>query len=57
MVKLMLGLAKGKKPGDKRETSAKRDWSIQQARILKHGVPEQGQVPSVEGERTTVVQT
>ena len=53
----MLGLAKGKKPGDKRETSAKRDWSIQQARILKHGVPEQGQVPSVEGERTTVVRT
>jgi SsrA-binding protein len=37
MVKLMLGVAKGKKLGDKRETSAKRDWQIQQARILKHG--------------------
>ena len=28
MVKLMLGVAKGKKLGDKRETSAKRDWQI-----------------------------
>jgi SsrA-binding protein len=37
MVKLKLGIAKGKKQGDKRETSAKRDWGIQQARILKHG--------------------
>ncbi|MEO8241856.1 MAG: SsrA-binding protein SmpB [bacterium] len=37
MVKLKLGVAKGKKQGDKRDTSAKRDWSIQQARILKHG--------------------
>ena len=37
MVKLKLGVAKGKKQGDKRETSAKRDWGIQQARILKHG--------------------
>jgi SsrA-binding protein len=37
MVKLKLGVAKGKKLGDKRETSAKRDWGIQQARILKHG--------------------
>lgn len=36
-VKLKLGIAKGKKLGDKRETSAKRDWQIQQARILKHG--------------------
>lgn len=36
-VKLILGVAKGKKLGDKRETSAKRDWQIQQARILKHG--------------------
>ena len=40
MVKLKLGVAKGKKLGDKRETSAKRDWSIQQARILKHGARE-----------------
>jgi len=40
MVKLKRGVAKGKKLGDKRETSAKRDWSIQQARILKHGARE-----------------
>lgn len=40
MVKLKIGIAKGKKLGDKRETSAKRDWSIQQARILKHGARE-----------------
>ncbi len=37
MVKLKLGIAKGKKNADKRETSAKRDWQRQQARILKHG--------------------
>lgn len=40
MVKLALGVAKGKKLGDKRETSAKRDWAVQQARILKHGARE-----------------
>lgn len=40
MAKLKIGIAKGKKLGDKRETSAKRDWSIQQARILKHGARE-----------------
>ena len=37
MVKLKLGVAKGKKNADKRETSAKRDWERQKARILKHG--------------------
>ena len=35
MVKLKLGVAKGKKQGDKRETSAKRDWDRQKARLLK----------------------
>lgn len=36
-VKLKIGVAKGKKNADKRETSAKRDWERQKARILKHG--------------------
>ena len=35
MVKLKLGIAKGKKNADKRETSAKRDWDRQKARIMK----------------------
>lgn len=38
MVKLKIGVAKGKKLADKRETSAKRDWARQKARLLKeHG--------------------
>lgn len=38
LVKLKIGLAKGKKNADKRETSAKRDWDRQKARLLKeHG--------------------
>lgn len=37
MVKIKLGIAKGKKLSDKRETSAKRDWERDKARILKHG--------------------
>lgn len=37
IVKLKLGVAKGKKLSDKRETSAKRDWERQKARIIKHG--------------------
>ena len=37
MVKLLLGVAKGKKAADKRETSGKRDWNRQKARILKEG--------------------
>ncbi|MDQ2066856.1 SsrA-binding protein SmpB [Xinfangfangia sp. CPCC 101601] len=37
MVKLKLGIAKGKKLADKRETSAKRDWNRQKARIMKQG--------------------
>ena len=35
MVKLKLGVAKGKKLADKRETSAKRDWDRERARLLK----------------------
>jgi SsrA-binding protein len=35
IVKLKLGVAKGKKLTDKRETSAKRDWDRQKARLLK----------------------
>lgn len=38
IVKLKIGVAKGKKLADKRETSAKRDWARQKARLLKeHG--------------------
>jgi len=36
-VKLQLGVAKGKKLADKRETSAKRDWERQKSRIMKQG--------------------
>ncbi len=35
IVKLKIGIAKGKKLHDKRETSAKRDWSRQKQRLLK----------------------
>ena len=35
MVKLKLGVAKGKSHADKRETSAKRDWDRQKRRLLK----------------------
>jgi SsrA-binding protein len=38
MVKLKLGIARGKKLADKRDTSAKRDWDRQKARLLKQGV-------------------
>jgi SsrA-binding protein len=37
VVKLKIGIAKGKKLADKRETSAKRDWERQKARLLKQG--------------------
>ncbi|MBC7153533.1 MAG: SsrA-binding protein SmpB [Rhodobacteraceae bacterium] len=38
MVKLKIGVAKGKKLADKRETAAKRDWARQKARLMKeHG--------------------
>ena len=34
--KLKIAIAKGKTKGDKRETEAKRDWSREKARFLKH---------------------
>lgn len=37
LVKLKIGVAKGKKVADKRETSAKRDWNRQKQRLLKDG--------------------
>ena len=38
VAKLKLGIAKGKKTQDKRETEAKRDWNRQKQRLLKeHG--------------------
>ena len=37
MVKLKIGVAKGKKNHDKRETDAKRDWNRQKQRLLKQG--------------------
>ena len=38
IAKVKIGLAKGKKTHDKRETEAKRDWSRQKQRLLKdHG--------------------
>ena len=33
--KLKLGIAKGKKVSDKRETEKKRDWQRQKARLLR----------------------
>ena len=36
-VKVRIGIAKGKKLADKRETEAKRDWQRQKARLLKQG--------------------
>ncbi len=38
LAKLKIGVAKGKKNADKRETQAKRDWNRQKQRLLKeHG--------------------
>lgn len=37
MVKMQLGVAKGKKAADKRDTEAKRDWGRQKQRLLKQG--------------------
>ncbi|MEL6103585.1 MAG: SsrA-binding protein SmpB [Pseudomonadota bacterium] len=37
IAKLKIGIAKGKKVTDKRETSAKRDWGRQKQRLLKQG--------------------
>lgn len=36
-VKVKIGVAKGKKAADKRETEAKRDWNRQKQRLLKQG--------------------
>ncbi len=36
-VKMKIGIAKGKKNHDKRATEAKRDWSRQKQRLLRHG--------------------
>ncbi len=35
-VKIKIGIAKGKKNVDKRQTEAKRDWSRQKARLMRH---------------------
>ena len=37
LVKLKIGVAKGKKVADKRQTEAKRDWNRQKQRLLKQG--------------------
>ena len=37
LVKLKIGIAKGKKLHDKRASDAKRDWGRQKQRLLKHG--------------------
>ncbi|MGR3551098.1 SsrA-binding protein SmpB [Pseudooceanicola sp.] len=37
LAKMKIGIAKGKKNHDKRDTSAKRDWSRQKARLMKQG--------------------
>ena len=37
IAKLKIGIAKGKKTVDKRETEAKRDWGRQKQRLLKQG--------------------
>ena len=37
VVKIKIGVAKGKKAHDKREAEAKRDWGRQKARLLKQG--------------------
>jgi len=35
--KMLIGLAKGKKSFDKRETEKNRDWSREKSRLMKHG--------------------
>ncbi|WP_172329236.1 SsrA-binding protein SmpB [Mangrovicoccus sp. HB161399] len=37
IVKMKIGIAKGKKTQDKRATEAKRDWDRQKQRLLRHG--------------------
>ncbi len=38
LVKLKIGIAKGKKNHDKRASDAKRDWNRQKQRLLRHSV-------------------
>lgn len=38
LVKIKIGIAKGKKTHDKRATEAKRDWGRQKQRLLRHDV-------------------
>ncbi len=38
VVKLLIGIAKGKKQADKRETEARRDWNRQKQRLLKQSL-------------------
>jgi SsrA-binding protein len=35
-VKILIGVAKGKKVVDKRQTEKKRDWQREKSRLLKH---------------------
>ena len=35
--KILIGVGKGKKSYDKRETEKNRDWNREKARLLKHG--------------------
>ena len=37
LAKMKIGIAKGKKNHDKRDTEAKRDWGRQKQRLLRHG--------------------
>ena len=37
IAKLLIGLGKGKKSFDKRETEKSRDWNREKSRLLKHG--------------------
>jgi len=37
IAKIKIGIGKGKKAHDKRETQAKRDWNRQKQRLLRHG--------------------
>ena len=37
LVKMKIGIAKGKKNHDKRASDAKRDWGRQKQRLLRHG--------------------
>jgi SsrA-binding protein len=35
--KLLIGVGKGKKSFDKRETEKNRDWNREKSRLMKHG--------------------